>query len=72
MEGIVRWFNPAKGYGFIEAEGKDYFAHFKAIQAEETYKNLIEGQYVTFTPAINKQGGVAENIIAIEANGNVL
>jgi CspA family cold shock protein len=72
MQGVVKWFNSSKGYGFIETEGKDYFAHFSQIQASESYKNLVEGQYVTFTPTTNKQGGVAEGINVIEANGNVL
>ena len=72
MEGIVRWFNASKGFGFIESEGKDYFAHYSQIQTNETYKNLVEGQYVTFTPTTNKQGGVAEGINVTEANGNTL
>jgi CspA family cold shock protein len=46
--GRVKWFNAAKGYGFIEqAEGEDLFVHFSEIQSEG-FKSLDEGQEVTF------------------------
>ena len=46
--GIVKWFNPDKGFGFISNEaGEDFFVHFSAIQATG-YKSLSEGQRVTF------------------------
>jgi CspA family cold shock protein len=47
--GTVKWFNDAKGFGFITPEdgGKDLFAHFSAIQ-EQGFKSLKEGQRVTF------------------------
>ena len=48
MEGTVKWFNPSKGYGFIQgSDGTDYFAHFQEIQVEG-YKTLKEGQSVNF------------------------
>ena len=48
-EGKVKWFNPDKGYGFIEREdGDDLFVHFSEIQGEG-FKTLDEGQAVTFT-----------------------
>ena len=47
--GTVKWFNDAKGFGFIEQEsGPDVFAHFSAI-AGDGHKSLIEGQKVEFT-----------------------
>ncbi len=47
--GTVKWFNAAKGYGFIgREEGEDVFVHFSAIQMEG-YKRLKEGQKVEFT-----------------------
>jgi CspA family cold shock protein len=47
-KGTVKWFNNAKGYGFISSEGKkDVFVHFKAIVAEG-YKTLNEGDAVEF------------------------
>ncbi len=47
--GTVKWFNPAKGFGFIENDngGSDVFVHFSAIVAEG-FKTLSEGQKVTF------------------------
>jgi cold shock protein len=48
MQGKVKWFNPDKGYGFIEGEhGEDVFVHFSAIQ-NEGFKTLDEGQAVEF------------------------
>ena len=48
-KGTVKWFNAAKGYGFIQREnGEDVFVHFSAIQAEG-YRTLEEGQKVEFS-----------------------
>jgi CspA family cold shock protein len=48
MTGKVKWFNDAKGYGFIELEqGRDVFVHYSVIQSEG-YKSLKEGQEVDF------------------------
>ncbi len=47
-EGKVKWFNAAKGYGFIEGEGKgDIFVHYSVIQ-KEGYRTLREGQRVAY------------------------
>jgi CspA family cold shock protein len=50
VKGTVKWFNGAKGYGFItpEGNGKDVFVHFSAIEADG-YRNLNEGDNVEFT-----------------------
>ena len=48
LNGKVKWFSDAKGYGFIEVAGrKDLFVHFSAIQ-KEGYKSLSEGEAVIF------------------------
>ncbi|WP_328315521.1 cold-shock protein [Streptomyces sp. NBC_00388] len=62
--GTVKWFNAAKGFGFIEQDdgGADVFAHFSNIAAEG-YRELLEGQKVTFDIAPNQKGLTAENII---------
>lgn len=47
--GTVKWFNPAKGYGFLAQEsGPDVFVHFSAIEGQG-YRNLEEGQKVEFS-----------------------
>jgi len=62
MNGIVKWFNSEKGYGFITSEdGKDVFAHFSQIQGEG-YKTLEEGQEVTFDIVEGDKGPQSENI----------
>ena len=63
--GKVKWFNPTKGFGFIEQKsGPDVFAHFKSI-VSEGYKTLTEGQVVEFTVSQGPKGLQAENIVAI-------
>ncbi len=63
--GTVKWFNEAKGFGFIEQEsGPDVFAHYKAIQGDG-FKTLAEGQKVEFTVSEGEKGLQAEDIVAI-------
>ncbi len=62
MLGKVKWFNPEKGYGFIEREdGNDVFVHFSAIQ-EEGFKTLAEGQEVEFEIVEGPRGPQAANV----------
>lgn len=63
--GKVKWFNEAKGFGFIEREdGSDVFAHYSAIKCDG-FKTLTEGQMVKFTVADGQKGPQAENIVKI-------
>jgi CspA family cold shock protein len=63
--GTVKWFNEAKGFGFIEQQsGPDVFAHFSAI-ASSGFKTLAEGQQVRFNVTQGQKGPQAENIVAI-------
>ena len=63
--GIVKWFDEAKGFGFISQEsGPDVFAHFSAIKADG-FKTLTEGQKVEFTITQGQKGPQAENIVPI-------
>jgi cold shock protein len=60
--GTVKWFNDAKGFGFISPEqGEDLFAHFSAIQSNG-FKSLTEGQQVTFDVVDGPKGKQAANI----------
>jgi CspA family cold shock protein len=67
--GTVKWFNDAKGFGFIQPDGggADAFAHFSAIQMEG-FKTLKEGQRVEFELTQGAKGLMAVNIHAA-ANG---
>ena len=65
VTGTVKWFNEAKGFGFIEQQsGPDVFAHFSAI-ASSGFKTLSEGQRVEFTVTQGQKGPQADNIVAI-------
>lgn len=65
--GKVKWFNDAKGYGFIETtEGKDIFVHYTAIQ-KEGFKTLAEGQEVSFEIVAGAKGPQAANVQSSEA-----
>lgn len=61
-QGTVKWFNDAKGFGFITRQnGEDIFVHFTAIQANG-FRSLQEGQAVQFTVTKGKKGFQAENV----------
>ena len=62
-KGTVKWFNAAKGYGFIQrASGDDVFVHFSAIQANG-YKTLEEGSEVEFVVKQGPKGLQAEDVL---------
>ena len=64
LNGVVKWFNDAKGYGFIAMEdGKDIFVHYSAIEMEGR-KTLKEGQQVTFDIGEGPKGPQAANVTA--------
>ncbi len=67
VTGTVKWFNAAKGYGFISREGgKDLFVHFSAIQdANNGYRSLNEGDQVEFTIEDSATGPQATNVVKV-------
>jgi CspA family cold shock protein len=65
--GTVKWFNDAKGFGFISPEGagqKDCFVHHSAIQGSG-FKSLAEGQRVEFDLVQGQKGPAAENVAKV-------
>lgn len=64
-KGVVKWFNAAKGFGFIQREnGEDVFVHFSAIQASG-YRTLDEGAQVQFIVKKGPKGLQAEEVTAL-------
>lgn len=63
--GRVKWFNDSKGYGFIEYQegGQDVFVHYTAIQGQEKFKSLSEGQEVEFDIVESPKGLQAANVV---------
>jgi CspA family cold shock protein len=63
MKGTVKWFNDAKGFGFIAPEdgSKDVFCHHSAIQSDG-FRSLAEGQKVEFEVQQGKKGPEAQNV----------
>jgi len=62
QQGTVKWFNEAKGFGFITSdEGKDVFVHYSAIQSDG-FKVLHENQRVSFEVVAGKKGPAAANV----------
>jgi CspA family cold shock protein len=66
LKGKVKWFDTKKGFGFIQSEdGNDVFVHYTSIQTEG-FKNLEQGQEVTFDITEGKKGPQASNVKAVE------
>ncbi|MCY3762360.1 MAG: cold-shock protein [Gemmatimonadetes bacterium] len=62
QSGTVKWFNDAKGFGFISVQnGDDVFVHYSAIQTDG-FKSLAEGQQVEFEVVQGQKGPAAENV----------
>ena len=62
MNGIVKWFNDSKGYGFIEhEEGNDVFVHFSSINGSG-FKTLAQGDEVSFELQVGDKGPAAANV----------
>jgi CspA family cold shock protein len=63
--GVVKWFNDSKGFGFItKEEGGDVFVHFSDIQ-DSGFKSLAEGQNVTFDVVDSPKGPKAANVVKV-------
>jgi cold shock protein len=66
MTGVIKWFNDAKGYGFIQREtGDDVFVHFSALPATGGYRSLSEGQSVQFEVVEERGRERAANVVIL-------
>ena len=65
LTGNVKWFNDAKGYGFIQCDGgADVFVHYRAIRSEG-HRSLAEGQQVEYTQVRGDKGLQAEDVVGL-------
>ena len=67
-KGTVKWFNDAKGFGFIKAEDRedDIFVHYSSVQADG-FRTLTEGESVEFELIQGPKGLKAENVMRVQA-----
>jgi len=73
LTGKIKWWNSAKGFGFIIVGGIDYFVHYKSIKVskhDDQRKDLQDGQLVSFVPEKGPRGLQALEVEAIEPDGN--
>lgn len=64
-QGMVKWFNDAKGFGFIQrSTGEDIFVHFRSIQGDG-YRSLQDGQMVEFVVVEGQKGLQAEEVVKL-------
>jgi CspA family cold shock protein len=69
QQGTVKWFDNAKGYGFIiSAQGDDVFVHYRVIQGEG-YRSLSEGQQVEFVASQSDKGWQASEVAPLALSG---
>lgn len=64
QNGIVKWFNDGKGFGFISSQDKEYFVHYSEIR-KQGYKSLQVGEQIVFSPEKSSKGLVAKNVCSI-------
>jgi len=65
-QGVVKWFNDSKGYGFITPDdgGEDLFVHYSSVEGDG-FRSLQEGQQVEFESAPGKKGQEAKSVLVV-------
>ncbi|HMN95043.1 MAG TPA: cold shock domain-containing protein [Phycisphaerales bacterium] len=65
MEGVVKWFDPRKGYGFVLGpEGQDIFVHYSKIQSDG-FRTLRDGERVRYSAALGDKGWCVSTVRAV-------
>lgn len=65
-QGIVKWFDPRKGFGFITGpQGEDIFVHFSTIQQAEGFRTLHDGETVVYSAVLGSKGWSATTVLAV-------
>lgn len=64
MEGVVKWYNKEKGFGFIETDDTEYFVHHSFV--EDEVEVLEQGDKVTFEVECTRVGNIASNVKKVE------
>lgn len=66
VNGVVKWFNDSKGYGFVTSkDGQELFVHFSSIRDNGGFRSLEEGQEVEFTIGEGKKGPQAQDVVVL-------
>ncbi len=66
VNGVVKWFNASKGFGFISNENsEDVFVHYSSIRDDGGYRSLEEGQEVEYTLGQGAKGPQAQDVVAL-------
>ena len=66
LTATVKWFDNAKGYGFLDSSDGDVFVHYRSILGEDGYKTLKEGQAVEYVRVKTEKGWSAAEVMVLE------
>jgi len=70
LTGTVKWFDTKKGFGFVNADDKDYFVHFSSIKSEG-YRKLVDGEEVSFEIGATEKGECAVEVVRLNPPADI-